>query len=280
MGHTEVTQAPAQTGEDILPVGEQLPVVFGQLTHGHSTALGVDDCQSENRCDQQSAQHQQALEEVGPADGGETAQEGVADDDHRGDVHGDGGINANNRIEQGAAGLNTGRGVNGISHQEDDRADHLEGFAGRQEAVGQILGDRNGVVCSDGVFPQTGCFYQPADGVADGQADGDPGLTQTGGVNGSGQAHKNPCAHIGSTGRQGRDPGTHLAATQEVTLLTAGLGLQEEVHTNAYHKNQVDNENKQFRIHFSYLLSRHDCTENKYPLFYCIFIQKTIGRSA
>ena len=270
MRHAKVAQTPAQTGQHILPVGEQLPVVFGQLTHGGGATVGRDDCKGKNGSNQQCAQHQQTLEEVGPANCGEAAQEGVADDNDSGNVHSNGGINADNGVKQCTASLNTGSSIDGVGNQKDRGADDLQCLAAGQKTVGQILRNRDGVLGSDGILTQPGSLHQPADSIADGQADGDPGLAQTCCVNGCGQTHQNPGTHIGSTGRQGGDPGTHLTATQKVPLFSSILGLQEEVHTDAYHEYQVDNKDKYFSIHFSYLPSRLVSAGNKYESLYRI----------
>ena len=256
MGHAEVAQAPAQTGDNVLPVGEEVPVALGQVGHGGGGLAAVDEGQGEDGGDQQRAQHQHALEEVGPAHGGEAAQEGVTDDDDGGQVHSHGGVHADDGVEQGAAGLDGGGGVDGVGHQEDDGADDLQQLTLGEEAVGQILGDGDGVVGHDGKAAQTGRFHQPADGVADAQADGDPGLADTGGVDGGGQAHEDPGAHIAGAGRQCRHPGAHLAAAQEVGLIAAVLGAEEEIDTDTQHKHQVDNKDNGFnvKIHVDSLL--------------------------
>ena len=131
MGHAEVTKTPTKAGDNVLPVGEQVPVALGQLCHGGGSLTAVDEGQGKDGGDQQGAQHQHALEEVGPAHGGEAAQEGVADDDGSSQIHGDGGVQTHDGVKQGAAGLDGGGGVHGIGHQEDDGADDQQrlGFA-------------------------------------------------------------------------------------------------------------------------------------------------------
>ena len=81
MGHTEVAKTPAKAGDHVFPVAEEVPIALGQLCHGGGSLTALNECQREDRCDQQGCQHQHTLEEVGPAHGGEAAQEGIADDD-------------------------------------------------------------------------------------------------------------------------------------------------------------------------------------------------------
>ena len=94
---------------------------------------------------------------------------------------------------------------------------------------------------SDGVFSKPGSFHQPADGITDGQTDGDPCLADAGGIDGGGQTHQHPRAHVRGAGGQGGHPGAHLAATQEVGLIAAVLGTDKEINTDAQHEHQINN---------------------------------------
>lgn len=123
-----------------------------------------------------SAASDHALEEIRPAHRTEAAKEGVGHDDEGGDVHGNGGINVHDRVEQGAAGLDGGGGVDGVGHKKNDSAEDLQGLILAQEPVGQVLGDGDGIIGSDGEPAQPGRHEDPAHGVADAKANGDPGL--------------------------------------------------------------------------------------------------------
>ena len=245
MGHSEIAQTPAQTGDYVLGGGEQMEEALGQLGVCRALPLAYQ-CQSENGSQQQRRQHNHALEEVRPAHGREAAQEGVGNDDEGGQIHGGGGIHVHYRVEQGAAGLDGGGGVDRVGHQENHRAQHLQGFLLLQEPVGQILGDGDGVLGGDGEPAQPGGLKNPAQGVADAQTDGNPGLADAKGVNGGGQTHEHPGAHVGSTGGQGGHPGAHVPASQEIVLLAGVLGFQEEKHADAQHKQEVGNEYQHF----------------------------------
>ena len=252
MGHTEVSETPAEAGSNGLPVGEEVPVIrigSAQAFHGHLALAAADKTQCKDGCNQQGAEHQQALEEVCPADSAETAHEGVADDDRRGDIHGQCGINTDDGVEQGAAGLDAGSGIDGIGNQEDHGTEDLQNLAGGFEPVGQVLGKSDGVICRDGKTTETGSLENPAECITDGQADRDPGLADTGGINGGGKTHQHPGAHIGGTGGKSGNPGTHFTAAKEVFLFTAATALHEEVDADPEHEAEIDNEDNQFRIH-------------------------------
>ena len=61
-----------------------------------------------------------------------------------------------------AASFDRGSGVDGVSHQEDNRTDDLQRFAFGAEAFGQILGNGDGIVGHDGEAAQSGGDVQPA----------------------------------------------------------------------------------------------------------------------
>ena len=243
MGHTEIAKAPAQAGNHILPVFEQIPIARRHIGKAHGRAAAVDNAQRENGGNEQGGQHQQALEEVRPAHGVEPAQEGIAHDNARGDIHGGGSVNADNRMEQSAAGLHGGGGVHSVGHQEDHRADDLQGLGLAQKAVGQILGHGDGIVGHDGKAAQPGRLHQPADGIADGQADGDPRLADTRHINAGRQTHEHPRAHVGRARAQRRHPCAHLTAAQEIRLVAAVPGAHKEIHANAQHEEQINYKN-------------------------------------
>ena len=185
-------------------------------------------------------------EEIRPAYGGEAAKEGVGNNNEGGQIHGDGGVDVHNRVEQGAAGLDGGGGVDGVGNEENRRAEHLQGLAAGQEPVGQVLGDGDGVLGRNGEPAQPGGHENPAQGVADAKADGNPGLADAEGVNGGGQTHEHPGAHIRRAGGQGGHPRAHVPAAQEVVLFTGTLGLDKEVKADAQHEYEVGREDQHF----------------------------------
>ena len=176
VGHTEVAKAPAKAGNDVLRGGEEVEEAAGQGRAGRGTVACFGQRQSEQGGDQQCGQHDHALEEIRPAHRAEAAKEGVGHNDEGGDVHGNGGINVHDRVEQGAAGLDGGGGVDGVGHKENDGAEDLQGLILAQEPVGQVLGDGDGIIGSDGEPAQPGRHEDPAHGVADAKANGDPCL--------------------------------------------------------------------------------------------------------
>ena len=148
MRHSEVSEAPAETGDNGFPAGGHAPEVFRK-----GGLFGTDfrnHEHGEDRGEQHGAEHQHALEEVRPADGGEAAQEGVADDDDSSQIHGGVFVDTDYFIEKGAAGLDGGSGIDRVGHEEDDGADDLQGVGFAAETVGQILRDGDGVAGDDG----------------------------------------------------------------------------------------------------------------------------------
>ena len=245
MGHAEVAKAPAQTGNDILRGSEEVEEALRQLGIRRALTL-THQRQRENRRQQQGSQHDKPLEEVRPAHGGEAAKEGIGNDNEGRQVHGNGGVDVHDRVEQGAAGLDGGSGIDGVGHKENRRAQHLQHLAPGQEPVGQVLGDSDGILGRDGKPAQPGSHENPAQGVADAKTDGNPGLTDAEGVDGGRQAHEHPGAHIRRAGRQGGYPRAHIPAAQEVVLFTGALGLYKEVQADAQHENKIGREDQHF----------------------------------
>ena len=255
MGHAEVAQAPGQAAQDVLPGGEHVEVALGQRSNAGSCGGGAGHQEGgEDGGDHHGAQHEQTLEEVGPGSGLEAAQKHVADGDGSGHVHGQGLIDAGNGVEQGAASLDGRRRVDGVRDQEHHGADDLQGLGAAQEAVGQVLGNGDGVVGHDGELAQAGSLEDPADGVAQRQADGNPDLTQAQGKDGGRQAHQDPSGHVRRASGKCGYPRSHRAAAQEVLLVATGLGLHEEEDTDAQHAGQIHDEDDELNsrtIHFS-----------------------------
>ena len=124
VGHAEIAQAPAQAAGHVLPGGEHLEE--GRRFFDDCLGISRQAGRCEDGGDEQGAEHQKALEKVRPAHGGKAAQEGVTDDDQRRQIHGKVGVDADDRVEQSSCRLDAGGGVNGVGHQEDDRADDLQ----------------------------------------------------------------------------------------------------------------------------------------------------------
>ncbi len=107
MWHTEVTETPAKTGSDVLPVIKCIPVAFGKLNSCFCTATVLHYENSENRCCEQSGKHKHTLEEVCPANSLEATEEGVNKNNTCGKVHSLCRVNAENCVEQSSASLHT-----------------------------------------------------------------------------------------------------------------------------------------------------------------------------
>ena len=81
------------------------------------------------------------------------------------------------------------------------------------ETVLKILRERQGVARHDGVPPQSGCDEDPVDGRAEGQADGNPYLACAKRIDGAGQSHEQPTAHVGGLRAEGRYPAAKFTAS-------------------------------------------------------------------
>ena len=220
MRHAEVAQAPRQAAQDVLPRRENGEIPF-RIPCAH--AYGIHHEQGKYRSEHHGAQHKQTLEEVGPAAGFEAAHEHVANSDKRCNVHGNVRIDAGYSVKQRAACLDGACRVYGVSYQEDDGAYDLQRLAGAFEAVREVLRDGDGVVGHNREFAQAWSLENPADGVADCQAHGDPNLSHAQCINAGRKAHEHPCAHVGGASGKRGDERTHFAAAQEVFLFAAGF---------------------------------------------------------
>ena len=69
-----------------------------------------------------------------------------------------------------------------------------------------------------GVDAKTGCNEYPSEDGARNQADGNPDLSYTCGIDSAGQAHQTPRAHIRSAGAECGYPAVHTLTAQEVLL--------------------------------------------------------------
>ena len=249
--HTEITETPAQTGNNVFPAGEKIPVIGRQVSHALGSAAALDDDQGKDRGDQKRREHQHALEEIRPANGGETAEKGVAHNDRGSEIHRKRCVDPDDRMEKRAAGLHRGGGINRISHEENNGADDLQRLGLAHEAVGQILRNCDGVIGNDRKAAKSRRLDRPTDGIADRKTDRHPRLTDAEGVDGSRQTHEHPCAHIGGACRQRGHPGSHLAPAKEVILFSAILGFDKEVNADTEHKCKVHHKNDAFQIEHS-----------------------------
>ena len=228
MGHAEVAETPREAGQHVRRAGHQLVVIFAHVHGGRHKVGRVHREHREDGREHQGGEHQQALEEVGPAHGVEAAEEHVDEDQRGGDHHGRLLVPAEHGVEQRAAGVDAGGGVDAVGDHEHDRGDDLQRLVIRQEAVREKLRNRDRVVRADGVAAQTGRHVDPRQDRADGQTDADPDLADAEQIDRARQAHQHPRAHIGRAGTQRRDPAVHLTAAEEVFLLARVLAVAEE----------------------------------------------------
>ena len=160
------------------------------------------------RHDHQRQHHDDALNEIGKADGKKPADHRIGqhdpcrDDDapHVIAHHVIGQQAGKRRLEQLAACDKAGGGVDGEEHHDDDGRDYAQGRGAVGEAVGEELRDGQRVVVSLGLFAQARGDDEPVDHSAREQSDTDPRFDQPGGVKRTGQAEQQPARHIRSAG--------------------------------------------------------------------------------
>ena len=210
-------------------------------------AAGFHRDQRDDRAEHQGAQHEKSLEEVRPADGIEASEEGVENDNGGSDDHGDSGIHVKNRLEEVSAGDDAGGGVDAVDDDKDERGDDLQRLVFRQEAVGEKLGNGDGVVGSDGEAAQLRRDKDPSGNGAAEKADGDPHLTHARQIDGTRQTHEHPRAHVGGSRAESGHQTVHISPAEEVLLFALALfGFDKEEDAYSYDKHEVKGDCAQF----------------------------------
>ena len=192
---------------------------------------------SDGRNREHAEKHQNALEEVGPANGEKAARKRIRDNDHRTDHQRNQIRDAEYGREQLRAGHKAGRGVEQEKHQNEHRCNNRNPAAFIVETVFEELRQRNRVACGLGVLAQTLGNEQPVKVSADCQTNGDPACGNTGQVRRTRQAHQQPAGHIGRLCAQAGYPRAKLSAAQKILICRAVFA--DEIHTYAEHKDQV-----------------------------------------
>lgn len=229
MGHTEITEAPTEGREegdeaDIFgAVGEDEEVIHMGLTEeGVLGVQGVDSAEGDDGGDgddDDGEEHEEALDEVGPADGFETSEEGIAEDDA--DAEGEGELvgEVEDGIEELGAGDETGGGIDEEEDEDDEGGDDTEEVGVVLEAVIEEIGDCDSVTGDTGIVAEAEGDILPIEVGTDTEAECDPeGIGDTGEVGGAWEAHQEPATHIGGLGGDGGDPFIELAAAEVVIL--------------------------------------------------------------
>ena len=243
--HTGVAETPAETGENVLPRGHHVPVARRQRPRGR--AAFFHHAQRDDRRGEERAEHKQPLEKVRPAHGVEAAEERVPHDDDRRGVHGDLRRDAENGFKKRTAGLDAARGIHGVRHEEDHRADDLQRAGARLEPVRQVLRDRDRVAAHDGKRAQPRRNKDPAERIADEQPHRDPRLAHAVSIDGRRHAHEHPRAHVARTRRKAGHPRAHFAPAEEVVLLPGVLAAHKKPDTDTQHKYQIKDEHQKLR---------------------------------
>ena len=258
--HAEITETPGETGDDVLPGRRE--DVRDEGVNGAVIEVGVNgvdrrrvevfDEDRDDRDRQQGDEHEGALEEVGPADRLEAAEERVEKDDGREDDHGSLSREAGDQgHEDRGAGDETGGDIDGEADEEHDGRNDGQNGLFREETVLQVFRQGDGVVRGLRELTKTFGDEDPVEGGTDGKTDADPGFAEAEGQDRAGKTHEEPGGHVGSLCTEGSDPGAHLAAAEEVLLFTVTVfsGTEEEKQTDTEDDDKVEHEGEDFKIH-------------------------------
>ena len=150
--------------------------------------------------------------------------------------------------------------VHAEEREDDQRGDGGNDVLLVVEAPGEEVGDGDGVAGDHGVAAQSTGHELPIEVGAEGKADGGPHrVGGTGEIGDTGQAHKQPAAHIGRFGAQRGQPRADASATCEI--LSGGrirpFGVDE---SNGQHGRKVNDHGHQhpdvFGNHVLFLSSK------------------------
>ena len=176
---------------------------------GKAVVPGHDGVSDDRHC-QNRHKHQHTLNKVGGANSLKAAEQGV------------------NREEDG----------------DDDSGYDLDDTLFIAVAVLEEAGDRQGVARYDGVLSQPGRYEVPVENGAEQQTDGDPDLAGTCQVNGAGETHQQPAAHVGSLRGERGSPSAEVSAAEEVVLIVLGfLGVDNADADHDQHIHRKGNQN-------------------------------------
>ena len=197
---------------------------------------------SDGRNREHAEEHQDALEEVGPANSEKAACKRVRNNDYCTDQQRHHVRNAEYGREQLRAGYKAGRSVKQEKHQNKHRCNNRNPAAFIVETVFEELRQRNRITCGFGVLAQTLCNEQPVKVSANSQTNGDPACGNTGQVRRTRQAHQQPAGHVGRLCAHGGYPRAKLSAAQKILICRAVFA--DEIHAYAEHKDQVTAEGR------------------------------------
>lgn len=220
----EVAEAPAERGDEHNEIGEaaggfreqgeEVRPFSCEDVHGGDRAAQRDGGSDRNI--EHGEEHHGALNEVGPADGAESAEERI-EYHHEGANEKSCSIGqSENGIEELARRNESGRGVNDEEDDDAHRTDEAEAVPVVLKPVGQIIRNGEAVAGDLGVGAEAFGDEYPVQPGADDEADARPDGGQTVQVGKARQPHEHPAAHIGCLGAHGGEPRAELAVAQNV----------------------------------------------------------------
>ena len=237
----EVAQAPGEGGDDAdegAAVDERGEVGVDAADRGQRLARAPQADDADDRQDDEGEDHHETLDDIGPRDGEEAADERVEHGDAGHQEHAPQIGQVEARLEEGAAGDHAGGDVEGEVDEDDEARDDAQDAALVVEAVAVEAGDRDRVARRLGVAAQPRGDDPPVEPGADREADADPRLDEARRVDGAGQAHEQPAARVGGPGAERRDERGQSSPAEHVVVEVDGLVVAPEADGD--HGPQVD----------------------------------------
>lgn len=206
----KLAKPPADSGSR----GEEVRPFSCEDVHGGDRAAQRDGGSDRNI--EHGEEHHGALNEVGPADGAESAEERIEYHHEGADEESRSIGQSENGIEELARRDESGRGVNDEEDDDTHRADEAEAVPVILKPVGQIVRNGEAVAGDLGVCAEAFGDEYPVQPGADDEADARPDGGQAVQVGKARQPHEHPAAHIGCLGAHGGEPRAELAVAQNV----------------------------------------------------------------
>ena len=244
--HAKIAEAPGEArnqgdkpdglaGGGVGEQAQQVGVLCVHGVHGRCKSARAGHDNRRNRDD--GNQHHGRLDKVRPANGKETAHEGVAHHDDRTDDKAGGVVHAEDGAEEFCASYKARNRVEQEERENEDGGDNADDSLVVAEAVRKEVGQRDGVSAEVAVLAEPAAHDFPVEVGADHETDTDPSFGKPAHEDGAREAHQKPAAHVGGLCGHGHDPLVHAAVAQVVGI--QAVRLLGKVKADAKHHQQV-----------------------------------------
>ena len=213
-------------------ISRQIPDVVQHSVH--ATCL-IDAEAGDNN---ESAGHDNGLDQIHGGNGAEAAYRGIADDDHRADDHRQKVIPAEQTVEQLADGGQAGGHIRDKEDQDNQRCDAHDHRLLFPIALGNKRGNGDGVQLHTVTTNLFG-YQQEVQIGAHSQANSRPArVSHATEIGQAGQSHQQPGTHVRCFGAHGSDQRSHTAPAQ-VKALGAFLAPPADHNAGENHETKV-----------------------------------------